>query len=106
MCFQTRGSLSMWSGTAVGQGSPCVRQYGQLRILLRSQSRQGVDEGRRDHVLPFGGKKIREWRGTRRVFSTRKGGVSDTRGEIVPEQFQKDRVVWAQVSERGKECGD
>ena len=59
-----------------------------------------------DHVLLFGDKEIREWRGTRRVFSMWEEGVSGTRGEIVPEQFQKDHVIWAQVSERGKESGD
>ena len=55
------------------------------------------------HVLPFGNKEIREWRGTHRVFSMWEEGVSGTQGEIVPEQFQKDHVVWAQVSGKGKE---
>ena len=106
MCSQKKGNLSMRSGTAVGQGGPCERQCDRLRILLRNQSHQEGDEGRMDHVLPFGDKGIREWRGTRRVSSTREGGVSGTRGEIVPEQFQKDRVVWVQVSEMGKGSGD
>ena len=57
-------------------------------------------------MLPFGDKKIREWRGIHRVFSMWVEGVSDTRGEIVPERFQMDHVVWAQVSERGRESGD
>ena len=106
MYFWKRGILSMRSGTVVGQGSPCERQCDQLRILLRNQSRQEEDEGRMDHVLPFGDKKIRGWRGIHRVFSMWKEDVSDTRGEIVPERFQTDHGVWAQVSERGKESGD
>ena len=56
-----------------------------------------------DHVLPFDDKEIREWRGTHRVFSMWEEGVSSTRGEIVPGQFQKDHAVWARVSEKGKE---
>ena len=51
-----------------------------------------------DHVLRFGDKEIEGWRGTHRGFSMWKEGVGDTRGEIVPEQFQKDHGVWAQVS--------
>ena len=58
------------------------------------------------HVLPSGDKEIREWHGTRRVSSMREEGVSGTRGEIVPGQFQKDCVAWVQVSEKGKESGD
>ena len=33
-------------------------------------------------------------------------GVGGTQGEIVPEQFQKDCVVWVQVSEMGMESRD
>ena len=88
----------MRSGTVVGQGSPCERQYDRLRILPRSQSRQEEVGRRRDHVLQFDDKEIREWRGIHRVFSMWVEGVSDTRGEIVPEQFQKDHDIWAQVS--------
>ena len=53
-------------------------------------------------MLQFGDKEIEEWRGTHRGFSMWREGVSGTRGEIVPELFQKDRVVWVRVSERGK----
>ena len=106
MYFQKRDSLSMRSGTAVGQGSPCERLCDQLRILLRNQSRQEEVGRRRDHVLRFDDKKIEGWRGIRRGFSMWKEDVSGIRGEIVPERFQKDHVVWAQVSERGKEFGD
>ena len=105
MYLLKRDIPSMRSGTIVGQGSPCERQCDQPRILLRNQSRQEGDEGRMDHVLLFGNKEIREWCGTHRVFSMWEEGVSGTRGEIVPEQFQKDHVVWAQVSERGRESG-
>ena len=96
----------MQSGTVVGQGSLYERQCDQLHILPRSQSRQEGVERRRDHVLQFGDKKIGGWRGIHRVFSMWMEGVSDTRGEIVPGRFQMDRVVWARVSERGKEFGD
>ena len=51
-----------------------------------------------DHVLWFGDKEIKGWRGTHRGFSMWEEGVGGTRGEIVPEQFQKDHDVWAQVS--------
>ena len=57
-------------------------------------------------MLPFDDKEIRGWHGIHRVFSMWMEGVSDTRGEIVPGRFQMDRVVWARVSERGKEFGD
>ena len=57
-------------------------------------------------MLRFDDKEIEEWRGTHRGFSMWKEDVSGTRGEIVPGQFQKDHVVWARVSERGKEFGD
>ena len=60
----------------------------------------------RDHVLRFDDKEIEGWHGKHREFSMWREGVSGTRGEIVPEQFQKDHVVWVQVSERGKEFGD
>ena len=60
----------------------------------------------RDHVLRFDDKEIEGWRGTYRGFSMWREGVSGIRGEIVPEQFQKDHVVWARVSERGKGSGD
>ena len=83
----------MRSGTAVGQGSPCERQCDQLRILLRSQSRQEEVGRMRDHVLRFDDKEIEGWRGTHRGFSMWREGVSGIRGEIVPEQFQKDHVV-------------
>ena len=106
MYFQKRDSPSTQSGTIVGQGSPCEKLCGQLRILLRNQSRQEEVGRRRDHVLPFGDKKIRGWRGIHRVFSMWMEDVSDIRGEIVPEQFQRGHVVWARVSERGKESGD
>ena len=96
----------MRSGTAVGQGSPCERQCDQLRILLRNQSRQEGVGKRRDHVLWFDDKEIEGWRGTHRGFSMWREGISGIRGEIVPEQFQKDHVVWARVSERGKGSGD
>ena len=96
----------MRSGTAVGQGSPCERLCDQLRILLRNQSRQEEVRRRKDHVLRFVDKKIEGWRGIHRVFSMWKEGVSGTRGEIVPERFQMDRVVWEQVSEMGRESGD
>ena len=49
----------------------------------------------RDHVLLFGDKEIEGWRGTRRGFSMWREGVGGTRGEIVPEQFQKGHVVLA-----------
>ena len=106
MCFRKKGSLSMRSGTVVGQGSPCERQCDRLRILPRSQSRQEGVGRRRDHVLPFDDKEIGGWRGIHRVFSMWVEDVSSTRGGIVPERFQMDHVVWAQVSERGKESGD
>ena len=102
MYFRKRDSLSMWSGTVFSQGSPCERRCDRLRILPLNQSRQEGVGGRRDHVLRFGDKEIEEWRGTHRGFSMWREGVSGTRGEIVPEQFQKDHVVWARVSERGK----
>ena len=57
-------------------------------------------------MLRFGDKKIRGWRGIRRVFSMWEEDVSGTREEIVPERFQMDRVVWEQVSEMGRESGD
>ena len=57
-------------------------------------------------MLRFDDKEIEEWHGTHRGFSMWREGVSSTRGEIVPGQFQKDHVVWARVSERGKEFGD
>ena len=57
-------------------------------------------------MLRFDDKEIRGWRGIHRVFSMWMEGVSDTRGEIVPERFQMDHVVWAQVSKRGRESGD
>ena len=57
-------------------------------------------------MLQFGDKKIRGWRGIRRVFSMWVEVVSGTQGEIVPERFQMDHVVWAQVSEKGRESGD
>ena len=106
MYFQKRGIPSMRSGTVVGQGSPCERQRDQPCILLRSQSRQEGVERRTVHVLQFGDKEIEVWRGTCRGFSMWEEGVVGTRGEIVPEQFQKDHVVWAQVSERGRESRD
>ena len=106
MCFRKKDSPSMRSGTAVGQGSLCERQCDQLRILLRNRSRQEEVGRRRDHVLRFVDKKIEGWRGIRRGFSMWGEDVSGTQGEIVPERFQKDRVIWAQVSERGKGFGD
>ena len=57
-------------------------------------------------MLQFDDKEIEGWRGIRRGFSMWEEGVGGTQGEIVPEQFQKVHVVWAQVSERGKESGD
>ena len=57
-------------------------------------------------MLQFDDKEIEGWHGTRRGFSMWEEGVGGTQGEIVPEQFQKDRVVWAQVSEMGTESGD
>ena len=96
----------MRSGTVVGQGSPCERLCDRLRILLRNQSRQEGVGRRRDHVLRFDDKKIEGWCGIRRGFSMWREDVSDTRGGIVPERFQRGRVVWARVSERGKESGD
>ena len=96
----------MRSGTVVGQGGPCEIQYDRLRILPRSQSRQGEVGRRRDHVLQFDDKEIRGWRGIHRVFSMWVEDVSGTRGEIVPERFQMDHVVWARVSERGRGSGD
>ena len=106
MYFRKKDSLSMRSGTVVGQGGPCERQYDQLCILLRSQSCQEEVGRRRDHVLQFVDKEIGGWRGIRRVFSMWVEGVSGTRGEIVPGRFQMDHVVWARVSERGRESGD
>ena len=63
MCSQKRDILSMQSGTIFGQGSPCGRQYGRLRILPQSQLGQGEVGRRRDHVLRFGDKEIEGWRG-------------------------------------------
>ena len=57
-------------------------------------------------MLQFGDKKIGGWRGIHRVSSMWVEGVGGTQGEIVPERFQMDRVVWAQVSEMGRESGD
>ena len=57
-------------------------------------------------MLRFDDKKIEGWRGIHHGFSMWREGVSGIRGEIVPEQFQKDHVIWARVSERGKEFGD
>ena len=57
-------------------------------------------------MLRFDDKEIEEWRGTHYGFSIWREGVSGTQGEIVPGQFQKDHVVWARVSERGKGFGD
>ena len=88
----------MRSGTTFGQKSPCGKQYGLLCILLRSQLGQEGVERRMDHVLWFGDKEIKGWCGTHRGFSMWEEGVGSTRGEIVPEQFQKDHDVWAQVS--------
>ena len=98
MCSRKRGTLSMRSGTAVGQGSPCERQCDQLHILLRSRLHRAEVGRRMDHVLQFGDKEIEVWRGTHHEFSMWEEDVDSTRGEIVPEQFQKGRDVWAQVS--------
>ena len=57
-------------------------------------------------MLPFDDKEIGGWRGIHRVFSMWVEDVSDIRGEIVPERFQRGHVVWARVSERGRESGD
>ena len=51
-----------------------------------------------DHVLQFGDKEIEGWCGTHCGFSMWEEGVSGTRGEIVPEQFQRDHDVWGRVS--------
>ena len=59
-----------------------------------------------DHMLQFDDKEIEGWRGIRRGFSMWEEGVGGTQGEIVPEQFQKDCVIWAQVSEMGMESRD
>ena len=99
MYFQKRGIPSMQSGPVVGQGSPCERQRDQPRILLRSQSCQEGVERRTVHVLQFGDKEIEVWCGTRRGFSMWEEGIVGTRGEIVPEQFQKDHVVGASFQE-------
>ena len=88
----------MRSGTIVGQVTPCERQCDLLRILLRSQLGQEEVGRRMGHVLRFGDKEREEWRGKYRGFSMWKEDVGDTRGEIVPGQFQKDHDVWAQVS--------
>ena len=106
MYFRKKDSLSMRSGTVVGQGSPCEKQYDRLCTLPQIQSHQAEVGRRRDHVLQFDDKEIGGWHGIRRVFSMWVEGVSGTRGEIVPEQFQMDHVVWVQVSERGREFGD
>ena len=45
-----------------------------------------------------GDKEIEGWRGAHCGFSMWEEDVDSTRGEIVPEQFQKDHDVWAQVS--------
>ena len=68
----------MWSGTIVGQESPCERQCGRLRILLRSQLCQEEVGRRMDHVLRFGDKEIEGWRGTHHGFSMWKEGVGGT----------------------------
>ena len=57
-------------------------------------------------MLQSDDKEIRGWRGIHRVFSMWEEDVSGTRGEIVPEQFQMDHVVWARVSEKGRGSGD
>ena len=46
-----------------------------------------------DHVLRFDDKEIKGWRGIHRVFSMWVEDVSDIRGEIVPEQFQRGHVI-------------
>ena len=51
-----------------------------------------------DHVLRFDDKEIKGWRVTHRGFSMWKEDIGGTRGEIVPEQFQKNHDIWAQVS--------
>ena len=79
----------MRSGTIFGQESPCGRRYDRLCILLQSQLGQEGFERRMDHVLWFGDKEIKGWRGTHRGFSMWEEGVGSTRGEIVPEQFQR-----------------
>ena len=66
----------MRSGTAIVQGSPCERQCDRLRTLLQSQLRQEEAEKRRDHVLRFGDKEIKEWRGIRCGFSMWEEGAS------------------------------
>ena len=49
-------------------------------------------------MLQFDDKKIKEWRGICRGSSMwREDGVG-IQGEIVPERFQRDHGVWAQVS--------
>ena len=98
MCFQTKGIPSMRSGTIVGQESPFERQCGRLRILLWSQLCQEVVGRRKDHVLRFGDKEIEGWRGIHHEFSMWGEGEVGTQGEIVPEQFQRGRGVWALVS--------
>ena len=85
-------------GTILGQESPCERRYDRLCILLQSQLGQEEVRRRRDHVLQFDNKKIEEWHETRRGSSMwREDGVS-IQGEIVPERFQRDHGIWAQVS--------
>ena len=57
-------------------------------------------------MLRFVDKKIEARRGKHRVFSMWEGVGVGRRGEIVLEQFQKVRGVWAQVSWMGRTTGD
>ena len=61
---------------------------------------------RRDHVLRFADKKIEVRRGKHRVFSMWEEVGVGRRGEIVPEQFRKVCVIWAQAFLTGKTIGD
>ena len=57
-------------------------------------------------MLRFADKKIEARHGRHRVFSMWRGVGVGRRGEIVPEQFRKVRVVWVQVSWMGRTTGD
>ena len=57
-------------------------------------------------MLRFGDKEIEEWRGIHHGSSMWREDEVDIQGEIVPEQFQRDHGVWAQVSWKGRVFGD
>ena len=68
-CFLMRSILSMWSGICNVLRSLSVRQFVQLRILLRYQLDQVVVLRSLDHVLRFLCKKREGRRGRCCVFS-------------------------------------